>query len=198
MATLAEDIIANIGSFSEALNGSVIVKEAKASIKEMILSAEVSLEERERMFTAYIQQLSLGILSQAVDLAKSLPVLEQEKDKAGLDKFIAQAQLIKQYGFKDATPTSLGDSSGDGMIDIQTKGFYKDQVYKLDKVLSEMAAMLAQNDIVTPDWIVSVQKLCTEIMTDGKIDVKVTGTGAAKVTTVTYNKDNTEPNGLGV
>jgi len=197
MATTAAQIIKNIGDFSKALNGSEIVKEAKASIKEMILASEVSLEERERMMTAYIQQLSLGILNSATELAKSLPVLEQDLEKATWEKHIARAQLIKKYGFKDATLESLGTSSGDGMIDMQTAGFYKDQIYKLNKTLAEMSAMLAQNDIETPEWITDILKLFAEIMSDGRVDLLVTGTGEDKVTTVTYDHDAVKPNGLG-
>jgi len=201
MAIDITSILEDMNTISEALNANAIIVEAKDSILKSLDNAEISTEERDKLFSAYIQQLSIGILTQAIGLAKDVPILklqekklEAEAVKAVYDKLQSIASLKKQFGYGNATEEGLGDSSGDGLIDKQINGFYKDMVHKAVKTFSEQAAMLAQNDVATPDWMVDIMKIGAEIMADGKINILVSGEPA--VTTVNYDGDATEANGL--
>lgn len=191
----------DVNTISTQILSNAIYTDAKKTIEDQLDNVEISTEEKDKLLSAFVQNFSVPAMTLAFEYAAKIPLLnleqqkiDAEKDKAVYDKLTSLAGLKKNYGFKDATLEGLGTDSKDGMVDKQIEGFYKDQVYKAVKTFSEQAAMLAQNDIPTPDWMVDVMKIGTEILSSGKIDILVSGNPA--VTTVTYNATATAPDGL--
>ena len=204
MAITVDSILGNIDVISKRLEDNVLIKAAKDAVKEEMGNAEISSEEQGKIYANFAQQISLSLVTEAIKLSSEIPLLtlkEQElqaaADKAVYDKLQSLAALKKQYGYKDADANGLGNSSGDGLIDKQIIGFFKDQVYKGVKTFSEQAAMLAQNDVPTPSWMVDYMKIGAEMLSDGKINLKVVGEGDSATTEVNYDGDATEANGLG-
>ena len=136
------------------------------------------------------QKLEIAARTALTNAQKELA--DKQKDEADYKALTALAALKKQYGYANATTTSLGTSTGDGLIDKQIKGFDKDAYHKLNADLAGVQQMLAQNDIEVPEWQVDTMRLLIEFLTDGKINVKKTDDG----TTVEYKPDATSPNGL--
>jgi len=179
-----------------------VIEQAKKSIKETLADAEISREERDRLYSNYVQQISIGVLQQGIDIVKTAVAAKyaEEAAKYGVDEakykaMQAEAALRKQYGYSVDEYEKMNDE-GDGTIDEQNNGFYIDAVYKAVKVFSEQAAMLAQNDIETPPWMVDVMKIGAEIMSRGHINLKEAGEGDETVTVVEYVPDAEGPNGL--
>jgi hypothetical protein len=59
------------------------------------------------------------------------------------------------------------------LLEEQISGFQHDMEYKAAKTLSENSAMLAQADQPTPEWMVDSIKILIEMMTRGKLNIKV-------------------------
>lgn len=59
------------------------------------------------------------------------------------------------------------------LLDEQIAGFEYDMSYKAAKTLSENSAMLAQADQPTPEWMADSIKILVEMMTRGKLNLKV-------------------------
>jgi hypothetical protein len=193
--------MADVETISTSMLTNPIYTDAKETITEQLDNVEISTEEKDKLLSAFVQNFSVSALTLAFEHAAKIPLLnleqqkiDAEKDEAVYKKLAALADLKKKYGYKEATLTELGTDSGEGLIDRQTEGFYKDQVYKVMKTFSEQAAMLENAGVTTPPWMVDVMRIGTEILSDGKMDVEVTGD--PEVTTVTYDGTATEPNGL--
>jgi hypothetical protein len=196
-----DSFMTDVDNISTKLLANPIYADAKATIVDQLDNVEISTEEKDKLLSAFLQNFATPAITLAFEHAAKVPLLnleqqkvDAEKDEAVYKKLQALAGLHKQFGYKNASLTGLGTSTDDGLIDRQTKGFYKDQVYKIVKTFSEQAAMLAQNSVATPDWMTDVMRIGTEILSDGKMDVTVTGD--PEVTTVKYNATATEPNGL--
>ena len=196
-----DSFMTDVDSISTRLLANPIYADAKATIVDQLDNVEISTEEKDKLLSAFLQNFATPAITLAFEHAAKIPLLnleqqkiDAEKDEAVYKKLQALAGLHKQYGYKEATLTGLGTDSKEGLLDRQTQGFYKDQIYKTVKTFSEQAAMLAQNSIETPAWMVDIMRIGSEILSDGKIDITVTGD--PEVTTVVYNGTATEPNGL--
>ena len=201
MAVTIESFMTDVDAISEKIKANTIYTDAYDALTVNLDNVEVSTEEKDKLLASFLQNFSIPALTLAFEHAMKIPLfdleqqkLEAEKDKAAYDKLTSLASLKKQYGFGNATTMDLGASTDDGLLDRQIEGFYKDQVYKISKTFSEQAAMLAQNDVPTPEWMTDVLRIATEILSSGKIDVTVSGD--PEVTTVVYDGTATEPNGL--
>lgn len=187
----ATEFITEVNTACEELLKNKLITDAKTSILDQLHNTEITIEERNKLYTAYLQQISLGALGYAIDIVKMMPEVEASQWK----KLSAEAQVKKNFGYGNASiENGLGESTKDGIVDKQIEGFFKDMVYKAMKSCNENGAMLAQADVPTPEWMTDIIKLATEIMSDGKINIVKT----AGETQVTYLQDATAPNGLDV
>ena len=198
-----DSFMTDVETISDRLQDNPLYTDAKNTITEQLDNVEISTEEKDKLLSSFLQNFSLPAITLAFENAAKIPLLnieqqkaEAEKDKALYDKLQSLASLKKQYGFKDATTETLGADSGDGLIDKQIEGFFKDQIYKGIKTFSEQSAMLANNDITTPPWMVDYMKIGAEMLSSGKINIKVEEVSGEEVTTVNYDGDATEANGL--
>ena len=166
-----------------------IAQETKNFIKNQLDNVEISTEDRDKLYLQFIEQLGIGLIAQAQNIVLNVPVINKSK----FEELQALAVLHKQHGYGNATSEELGESTGDGLIDEQIKGFVRNDATKVLGHIAGVQQMLAQNDIPVPQWQVDVMKLAIEMATNGKIDIK---NNAGADTTVKYNKDATEPNGL--
>jgi len=161
MALLAvTDILRDINTISNSLNGNVLIVQARKDIKEELRRSGLSQEERDRLYANFSQQLALGLVAQAINLAKEIPPLIQEVEKLKEDAAILDIQRSKTSSKLDAEIAVLAE---------QKKGFLKDMFYKTLKLNSENSAMLAQAGIVTPGWMTTAMKTAISKMTDGQI-----------------------------
>lgn len=211
--------MANVNNIVSSLNDNQFIKDLDNNIKEIIHSACISDEERDRLYNAFLQQ-KLNLLPMAIDLSKTLlkdangktmldyqietaklqqeqlalnkEILEFQKDKAKLDKLQTLALLHKNYGYGKATVEELGVPTNDGLLDNQIKGFEKDTFYKIQKTHLETISMMENASVAPPTWMTDVVKHCTEILTDGKLDMNTDTNG----TTVIYKPDATSSNGI--
>jgi len=171
-------------------------------ISKELLKNPIVVDAKESDLDKYMQNISLGILQIAVDIAKTANAAIHMEEKAKYDAqkskvdiLSTKAQVRKQYGINIKEDGTIEDKK-DGLIDVQTKGFIKDQFYKIANIIQQENQMLVQNDLLIHDWQVDAYKMAIEAMSDGKIDFKVTGSGSSKQTTVRWRPDATEPNGL--
>ncbi|DAB40283.1 MAG TPA: hypothetical protein CFH81_08800 [Sulfurovum sp. UBA12169] len=191
--------MADVETISDELRENSIYKDAKESIEKAMDNVEISSEEKKKLLSGYLQNFSIPALQMAFDAASKIKLLEHEIEKAAFEKLRVLADIKKNYGFGNASAEAgLGEDTKDGLVDEQKAGFFKDQIYKLAKTLSENSYMLAQNDVPTPEWMADAIKLCSEFLSAGKIDITVDRTLPETVTTVTYNANATTPNGLDV
>ena len=200
---------------------SEIIKNAKDSISSALENSEVSLEERDKLFSNFMQQISLGLVGQAVEIVKvaapskaaeavSLADLKQRfgitldsdgnevdsgkgvyREQSMLEAAKVKASLEKEFGFTIDSDGKL-KNTGKGMLDIQADGFYKQNIAKALRIFSEEKQMLAQADQVPPQWMIDFTKIGAEILTDGKINL---WTENGK-TVVRYVHEATRPDGL--
>lgn len=178
------------------LENNPLVLTAKTSIEEKLNRAKISVEEREKLFSAYVQQISLGLLGQGVEIVRDVPTAKYNEDKARFDRASAEASLRKQFGFEIDAAGKLVDKN-DGLLDKQIHGFGKDMFYKISSIIGQENQMLVQNDQSVKEWQVDAWKLAVEAMSDGKISFKETSDASGDpVTTVEWIGDAEEPNGL--
>ena len=180
---------------SNELDASVFVLNAKKSILEDLKSFELSQEEKAKLYSNFIQQISMGLIAQAVDIVKTAPASKYAEEKAKYDRFAAEASLRKQYGFVIGTDNKL-ENKEDGLIDEQIKGFGYDGMYKIANIISSENQMLVQNDQAVHDWQVDIWKMAVEQLSRGKIDIETVGTGTTRATTVSWNGVATESDGI--
>ncbi|CAA6806682.1 MAG: Unknown protein [uncultured Sulfurovum sp.] len=240
------DFMKDVNTASIELNKNVLITTAKESLVDGISNSEISDEEKNTLLSQYTQQISLGLVAQAVEIVKNLPLLnadinlkssqktlidEQKKTETQqtqnviAEKELRQSQKAKntadvglvneQKGLvvnqkatelkvaltEVAKASNLGADSSvkssqktlideqkktetqqtqnviaekelrqsqkakntadinmlvkqEGLLSVQIGGFKTDANYKIMKSLTEMAGMLAQNDISTETWMV--------------------------------------------
>jgi len=145
MALLATtDIIRDINAISASLNGNVLIAQARKDLKEELKRSGVSKEERDRLYANFTQQLALGLISQAIGLAKEMPIISQNSEKIKKDIAIAEIHRSK-------LETKLDRENI--ILQKQADGFDDDSKYKGARVVGDMISMLAQSDVETPAWM---------------------------------------------
>lgn len=213
MATRLESIIDDVNNAVKKLQTNDLVEKARASIKKELGSYTLTDDQRADKLINFEIQLALGMLERTFAVAADSDIKAEQLKAAQFEKLAGLAKLKKEYGYGNATEEALGSSTDDGMIDKQKdlvekqiEGFYKDQVYKVQKSISETIGMLAMNDVETPEWMSDIFRIAIEIVSDGKIDIQKTAnpnyTPPADeeepkyITTVQYNGQATGPNGI--
>jgi hypothetical protein len=189
------------------------IKKAREEAKEALHSSNLTEEARTKLYLNFVMQLALGMTEKALAIASESDVIEEKLSAAKYEKLAALAKIKKEFGYKNATDSELGEDSKDGLIDLQKAmtqkqidGFDKDMYYKANKSTSEMISMLAMNGTATPEWMPDVFRVLIEAMTDGKVNIKkvdnpdyVAPADEEKPkynTTVSWDKGKTEPDGL--
>ena len=185
----------DLADVSAELEANAFITNAKKSIEDQMHNFEISDEEKAKLFSNYVQQISLGLLSQAVDIVKTAPASKYIEEKAKYDKFASEASLRKQYGYEIDADGKLVDKN-DGMIDEQTEGFRYDSFYKILSAIGQENQMLVQNDQAVKEWQVDIYKMAVEALSRGKIDITTTGTGDTRETTVEWKGNATKPDGI--
>lgn len=136
MALDMTSIINDINTLSASINENVFIESARAAFKEGINEYEISDEERAKLIAQYEANVSVGVITQIINLAKEFPELqartallnEQTSSQAAQTKKILheieeiKARTLKNYGFQisqaaDGTISSLDTKNG--MIDKQ-------------------------------------------------------------------------------
>jgi len=198
LSTKLKDFMDNLDEVSSRLDKNPLIQNAKSSIEKDLNNTKISKEERLKLFSAYVQQMSMGVLGQAVEIVRDVPTAMANEEKAQYYKLQSLASLWKQFGFEniDLSQTEskdmLGTSSGEGMIDKQIDGFTKDMFYKLGNMISNENQMLVQNDQAVKPWQVDTLKMVYEAMTNGKINLKTVN----DETIAEWKADATTPNGI--
>ena len=95
MAVLLSEMLNDINTISISLNKNIFITEAKDTIRKDLDNVELSTEERGKIYALYVEQISVNVLGQAVDLAKSFPGLNAELDKSASEKLLVDAQTSK-------------------------------------------------------------------------------------------------------
>jgi len=110
------------------------------------------------------------------------------------------AKLKKQYGYANADLDTgvLGTSTDDGAIDKQIVGYDKVNYKDTLKAINEMTALLINANVTPGPWLVDIQKLLIEAITDGHINIigeskPLDDTGEVTPTTVTWSATGTTP-----
>lgn len=81
METNIESIISNINEITKSLDTNTFIKKARESFKENIQDYEVADDEKAKMIATYEAQVSAGIISEIMQLAKEMPeIIAREKN----------------------------------------------------------------------------------------------------------------------
>ena len=171
---LIDDILGSVDSISKSLNQNILIVEARKDILKELRGSGVSKEERDRLYANFAEQLALGLVAQAMALAKEMPLLEEQKAKLSKEIEVEEQQknkLEKEIEILEIQRGKLEDklSKELAILESQNKGFKKDMYYKIAKIHSENSAMLAQADIETPAWMVEDIKQAISLMSEGEI-----------------------------
>jgi len=183
MAVTITSVLKDVNTISASLNENVLVVQAKESIKEGLDIAELTTEERDRLFSNFVQQLALGVLGQAIALAKEVPIINLNADqmtkqnakltaklqadidilnkqKTKLDKDISvltkqENKLDKDIAILEIQRSKLGAKLDKeiAVLEEQRKGFKQNDVYKGMNVLSQQTSMFAQAEEAPPAWM---------------------------------------------
>jgi len=153
--------------------------DAKSSIESALTKSSMSDEKRALLLQQFTTQIALGFpqlfMSQAAtfyELEAELKVKTANTELLELQKLEREASIRKQLGY-DIEDEKLVDKT-DGLIDKQIEGFNKDMFYKIYKGGLENSSMLAQNDVVTPVWVVNAIKASLDKMSEGDIAPELT------------------------
>jgi hypothetical protein len=166
-----------LGTYDEIENmvmDGKLYKDAKSSIESALTKSSMSDEKRALLLQQFTTQIALGFpqmfMSQAMafhELSLELEVKTANRELVELQKLERKASIRKQLGYKIEDGELVDET--DGLIDKQIEGFDKDMFYKIYKGGLENSSMLAQNDVVTPVWVVNAIKESLKQMSDNKI-----------------------------
>jgi hypothetical protein len=160
--------------WADTVNTNPVIKELDTFLKEEMHSTSITDEERDKLYARYLE-MKLALFDKAVELAKTFT----RPSKLPGDMMEPHFGLsIFEMQYKEGLQKVA-------LLEKQTRGFDRDMDYKLIKTLSEQAAMLAQADQSTPDWMVDIMKILSESMTEGRINVIKNGS-----TSVEYGNDS--------
>lgn len=142
MAVELETIISNITTLSGSINSNVFIESARTAFREGISQYEISDEEKAKLIAQYEANVSVGVITQIINLAKELPelrarvaLLEEQKEltqeqtdtqeaqtkKIGYESMEIKARTLKNYGFSVVEENGIFvvTDKKDGMIDKQ-------------------------------------------------------------------------------
>lgn len=129
-------IIANIEELSTSINSNVFIESARASFSDGIEEYEISDEEKAKLIAQYEANVSVGVITQIINLAKELPEIQARTEllkkqtssqEAQTKKILHEieeirARTLKNYGFRvtaDNNGVLLTEDTKSGMIDKQ-------------------------------------------------------------------------------
>ncbi|QDF28990.1 hypothetical protein [Halarcobacter anaerophilus] len=92
MAVVLSNILDDIDSISEKLNTNVFLKTARESFKENIEEYDVAPDEKAKMIATYEAQVSVGMISEIIKLAKEMPELIVREENINKDTEFKEEQ----------------------------------------------------------------------------------------------------------
>lgn len=136
MAVELTTIIDDITTLSTSINSNVFIESARTAFRDGINEYEISDEEKAKLIAQYEANVSVGVITQIINLAKEFPELqsrtaliaEQTKSQeAQTSKILHEieeikARTLKNYGFaitKNLDGTLVSTDTKGGMIDKQ-------------------------------------------------------------------------------
>lgn len=168
--------------WADTVNTNPVIKELDTFLKEEMHSTSITDEERDKLYARYLE-MKLALFDKAVDLAKTF---------TRPSKFPGD-MMDPHYGLSIFEMQYKEGLQKVALLEKQTRGFDRDMDYKLIKTLSEQAAMLAQADQPTPEWMTDIMKILSESMTEGRINIIKDVT-----TSVEYGNDSGTLNNIGL
>jgi len=161
------DFLETYDAIEEKVMKGKLYTDAKSSIESALTKASMSDEKRALLLQQFTTQIALGFPQMFMTQAMSFYELNSKLELTELQKLEREASIRKQLGY-EVSDGKLVDQT-DGLIDKQIEGFNKDMFYKIYKGGLENSSMLAQNDVVTPVWVVNAIKESLNKMSDGDI-----------------------------
>lgn len=143
MALELSTIINDITTLSTSINSNVFIESARAAFRDGINEYEISDEEKAKLIAQYEANVSVGVITQIINLAKEFPeiqarvALQEEQKKLVTEQVTSQeaqtkkilheieevkARTLKNYGIQIAQALDKTMSSTDlknGMMDKQ-------------------------------------------------------------------------------
>ena len=185
---LIDDILGSVDSISKSLNQNILIVEARKDILKGLRGSGVSKEERDRLYANFAEQLALGLVAQAMGLAKEMPLLEEQKAKLSKEIEVEEQQknkLAKEIAILEIQRGKLEDklSKELAILDSQKAKLSKEieveeqQKNKLakeiaileiqrgkleDKLSKELAILESQNKGFKKDMYYKIAKIHSE------------------------------------
>lgn len=143
MALALSTIITDITTLSTSINSNVFIESARAAFRDGINEYEISDEEKAKLIAQYEANVSVGVITQIINLAKEFPelqtrvALQEEQKKLVTEQVTSQeaqtkkilheieevkARTLKNYGIQIAQALDKTMSSTNlktGMLDKQ-------------------------------------------------------------------------------